>query len=298
MKTTKLLLDSPPLVVQKELAVALDSLDQALVVQQIHFLANVAEDNNNQYTFRQGHWWVYNSYSQWREDHFPFWSETKLGRIFRLLETRGLIVAKKLDSYKYDQRKWYRVDYEQLDKIIGGDMTDDAKMTQSDVSECNDQKSQNATVMSETPTETTTKRNGGTAGESLERLRQKFGTDPVMAMMKVSQQSSSASADRPSGYRDATEGEYAICKRVAELWSGGVLPWASDDIEKHLAAANQLLKLHNGDPREILRALDEYHAQNDGDVGFTVSGPYSLRNTLPRFLAKRNEQKVIRVSIT
>jgi len=79
----KLLLDSPPLVILKELAVALDSLDQAVALQQLHYLLwqskQKGEREKDAYKFRDGWWWVYNSYEQWHTDQFPFWVHTKHG---------------------------------------------------------------------------------------------------------------------------------------------------------------------------------------------------------------------------
>jgi DNA-binding transcriptional regulator GbsR (MarR family) len=93
--------------------------------------------------------------------------------------------------------------------------------------------------------------------------------------------------DRPKGWRDASEGEYRICERVASLWVGGRLPWAANDIEKQLAAAYQILNLFDGNEKEALWTIDEFHAEKGDDLGFMVLGPYSLRNALPLYLAER-----------
>ena len=105
--------------------------------------------------------------------------------------------------------------------------------------------------------------------------------------------------DRPRGWRDASDGEYRICDRIASLWVGGRLPWASDDIEKHLAAAYQILNLFDGDEREALWTIDEFHAEKGTDLGYTVSGPYSLRNAIPLYLTEKENgsNQVVRVNI-
>lgn len=96
--------------------------------------------------------------------------------------------------------------------------------------------------------------------------------------------------DRPKGWRDASDGEYRICERVASLWTGGRLPWAADDIEKQLAAAYQILDLFDGDEREAMWTIDEFHAEKGADLGYTVSGPYSLRNVLPLYLTEKENE--------
>jgi hypothetical protein len=163
----KLLLDTPPLTVQKELAVALDSLDKALVLQQLHYYLRRAKKANNEYVFREGRWWVYNSYPQWKEDHFPFWSEAKIGRIFRDLEADGLVISKQLSAYQYDRRKWYTINYDALDALLEPQKctVDDSKMTRWNVAECDDGSCQSAIVMSKTSSETSTKQ-GAPVGES------------------------------------------------------------------------------------------------------------------------------------
>lgn len=133
--------------------------------------------------------------------------------------------------------------------------------------------------------------------ERLERLRDKFGKDPTEMAMRAAQLLDD-NGDRPKGWRDATESEFAICKRVAELWAGGALPWATDDIEKHLTAAHHLLKLVQGNQRKLIRAIDSYHAEN-GESGLSITGPYSLRNVLPPFLKDLDDDgnKVLRIGM-
>ena len=95
---------------------------------------------------------------------------------------------------------------------------------------------------------------------------------------------------RPKGWRTATHWEYHLCQRVANLFTGGKLPWASDDIEKSLATANRMITDCDGDGRAAIRLIDEFHASLDADgPGFTVSGPYSLRNAIPAYIADRNK---------
>ena len=76
---------------------------------------------------------------------------------------------------------------------------------------------------------------------------------------------------------------------------GGKLPWATDDIANACAAANRLIELHDGDVRNTIRTLDEYH-RDHGDA-FSITSPWSLRNAIPRYLAERKGSEVIELRI-
>jgi DNA-binding MarR family transcriptional regulator len=102
--------------------------------------------------------------------------------------------------------------------------------------------------------------------------------------------------ERQRGYRDATEEEYRICQRVADLWMGGKLQHFARDIEKAIAGANYILQLHDNNLRAALWTIDEYHAAQGGE-GPTITSPHSLRNVLPGFMAKRGQSEgPIRIS--
>ena len=97
--------------------------------------------------------------------------------------------------------------------------------------------------------------------------------------------------ERPSGWEFATEPEYAISKRVADLWGTGKLPtgqWG-DRIEKQAAGAIELLRHHDGDLQACLLTIDRYHAQFDG--GITISGPQSLVGVIPAFMAEQSRPR-------
>jgi hypothetical protein len=109
--TSTLLIDDPPLLVLPVLAVSI-GLNEAIVLQQLHYWLKKKEAQ-----VRDGHRWVYNTYEQWREDNFPFWSVRTIQRIFTSLEKRGLVIASSFGAHKWDQTKWYRIDYEALNDL-------------------------------------------------------------------------------------------------------------------------------------------------------------------------------------
>ena len=116
MTSSKLLLDEKPLQVLPQLAKKI-GLNEAIALQQLHFHVVNVEKKSHIDHFYEGRWWVYNSYAQWRENDFPFWSEGTIKRIFLKLETLGLALSNQLSKNKSDRKKWYSIDYEKLAHI-------------------------------------------------------------------------------------------------------------------------------------------------------------------------------------
>jgi DNA-binding transcriptional regulator YhcF (GntR family) len=118
---SKLLIHESPLTFQPSLAIAI-GLNEAIVLQQVHYWLNNAKNRGYEYG---GYKWVYNTYAEWRENNFPFWSENTIQRTFSNLEDAGLIVSIQPMKGKYDRTKYYRIDYTKLDAI------DDTKLVSS-----------------------------------------------------------------------------------------------------------------------------------------------------------------------
>jgi hypothetical protein len=66
---------------------------------------------------REGHWWVFNTVAQWQEKQFTWWSVRKIEVLLQDLEKMGLITTKKFYSYKWDQKKWYTVNYDAISTL-------------------------------------------------------------------------------------------------------------------------------------------------------------------------------------
>ena len=113
MKVTRLLIHEPPLQVLPSLAEKI-GLNEAIVLQQIHYWLNPAHNKN----FINGRHWVYNSYEEWQKQ-FPFWSKDTLKRAMTSLEKRSLIITEKFNEDKFDHRKWYSINYEVLQGLEG-----------------------------------------------------------------------------------------------------------------------------------------------------------------------------------
>ncbi len=61
--------------------------------------------------------WIYNSYKKWSEQ-FTYWSASKLRRTIKSLENLGLIKSTKVNSKKWNQTKWYSIDYLEYNKLL------------------------------------------------------------------------------------------------------------------------------------------------------------------------------------
>jgi hypothetical protein len=110
---SKLLIHEPPLQVLPSLA-NLIGLNEAIVLQQVHFW----HENDKTGLLHDGYKWSYNTYEQWRDSNFPFWSVSTIQRIFLTLEEKGLIVTSQINKTNYDRTKYYRIDYDKLESLI------------------------------------------------------------------------------------------------------------------------------------------------------------------------------------
>ncbi len=118
----KLLIDDYPLIVLPKLATEI-GLNNAMFLQQVHFLTNAkSEKGETRGHFRNGFYWVYNTYDEWRKV-FPFWSIPTIRRIVEALEKDKLIfTTNQYNKRRSDKTKWYRVDLDAMallqDKIL------------------------------------------------------------------------------------------------------------------------------------------------------------------------------------
>lgn len=123
-----LLLDSRPLVVLPELACAI-GLNEAIVVQQVHYWLEI--NRKNRHNFKDGRYWVYNSFQEWQKQ-FPWWPVVTIKRIIGSLEKKGILMAGNYNTAKFDRTKWYSIDYDKLHSILPSyqnDTMESIKMT-------------------------------------------------------------------------------------------------------------------------------------------------------------------------
>lgn len=107
-----LLIDEYPLLVPPTLASEI-GLNEAIILQQLHFWISKSKN------FEDGKYWVYNTYDDWQKQ-FPFWSVSTIRRAFKSLEKKELIETANYNEMKYDQTKWYTINYDKLNTIVGG----------------------------------------------------------------------------------------------------------------------------------------------------------------------------------
>jgi hypothetical protein len=106
---SKLLIDDHPLQVLPDLAVVV-GLNEAIVLQQLHYWIRRSTNTID------GQLWVYNTYEEW-QTQFPFWSVSTIQRLFISLEKQGVIISEKHNVQRWDQRKWYRINYDALNGL-------------------------------------------------------------------------------------------------------------------------------------------------------------------------------------
>jgi hypothetical protein len=131
MYRSSLLYDDYPVLISPRLA-RLVGLHEAIIVQQIHYWLELFRQARNERHFQDGHWWVWNSARQWQEDNFPWWSEDTIRRVLDRLRKpfeplnerdrrlpRGLLlITANFNVAAYDKTLWYRIDYEELDRVV------------------------------------------------------------------------------------------------------------------------------------------------------------------------------------
>lgn len=103
---SSLLISEPPLQVLPSLA-KLVGLNEAIILQQIHYWSSTSE---HEY---EGYKWIYNSYPSWQKQ-FQFWSPDTIKRAILKLEKEGYLVTGNFNKMKIDRTKWYRINYEKL----------------------------------------------------------------------------------------------------------------------------------------------------------------------------------------
>lgn len=112
---SKLLINEQPLQVLPTLSKAI-GLNESIVLQQVHYWLENARKGKNKAKFKEGKYWVYNSYPKWKKSNFPFWSVATIKRIFLNLEDQGYLQSAQFSGN--NRQKWYSIDYEKVDELL------------------------------------------------------------------------------------------------------------------------------------------------------------------------------------
>lgn len=116
---SRLLIHEPPLQVLPSLANTI-GLNEAIVLQQIHYWIS----NPKVGKMHNGRRWVRNSFDEWQETNFPFWSVRTLKRVMANLIDQDLVLVENLNAKTYDRTLWYTVGYDALDRLHLAIVTD------------------------------------------------------------------------------------------------------------------------------------------------------------------------------
>lgn len=115
MNINKLLFEESPLSIQPTAAVCFGT-ESAIILQQIHYWLINKIKFNDEKSFINGFYWVWRTYEEW-EDDFPFMDDRTIQRRILDLEKSGVLISDQLRLKAGDARKYYRIDYERLEKV-------------------------------------------------------------------------------------------------------------------------------------------------------------------------------------
>ena len=108
----KLLIPEPPLQTLPTLALKF-GIKEAMILQQLHYRLLISPYKIDGYT------WYRHTYANWQRQ-FPFYSEKTISRAFLNLEKEGIIISsQQYNPAKVMKTKWYRINYEELYRLLG-----------------------------------------------------------------------------------------------------------------------------------------------------------------------------------
>lgn len=93
-------------------------INEAIVIQQIYYHMSLKASSNTSNHFYEGRWWVYNSYQQWCDNHFPWLTPRSLQNIMIALEKKGILLTMQSLGNRWDRRKWYSLDLKVLEALL------------------------------------------------------------------------------------------------------------------------------------------------------------------------------------
>lgn len=286
-----LLLNERPLVVLPSLAEALGSLDEAVILQQLHYWLQRSSNK------RDGRTWVYNSMSAWLKQ-FPWVkSRTTLTRHFDKLKKLGLILTANYNRAGFDKTIWYSIDYDKLKEftaefeakkskedvsgqsIVHNLDNDCTESVQSNVQNLDNGAYQNCTTntidYTETTPENTTENNmSGKPDESIpfkeiiEYLNEKTDNSykPSAEGHKKFIRARWHEGNRLDDFKMVID--YKANEWMGTKWEIYLRPktlFATGNFDNYLAAAKKELKA-NGQENSLF--ANQWHPQNDDDLPF------------------------------
>ncbi len=99
-----------PLLIPPALAKEI-GLHEAVILQQVHYWLERSNHLIN------GCLWIYNTYQAWQEQ-FLFLSLSAIRRAIARLEGLNLLKTERFDKQRWNQTKWYSINYQRLEVLI------------------------------------------------------------------------------------------------------------------------------------------------------------------------------------
>jgi hypothetical protein len=109
-------------------------VNEAIVLQQVHYWTQLYRKKGDKKHFRDGRWWVYNTPEGWQKDNFPWLSKSTIRRALdslrkpykpkageKKVERGPLLLVGKYNRRRYDRTLWYSIDYDEFNKIPKSD---------------------------------------------------------------------------------------------------------------------------------------------------------------------------------
>ena len=118
---------SKTLIVNTDLALVLGDLNEAIVLNQLNYWLEINKKADK--NFIDDRYWVYNSYSDWKANDFPYWSEKTIQRTFTRLESKGIVISANYNKLAIDKTKWYTINAKKLQELVDKFNSDEDRMT-------------------------------------------------------------------------------------------------------------------------------------------------------------------------
>jgi hypothetical protein len=109
-----LLIDETPIVILRSL-LAICTESEAKVLQQIHYWLCI--NTRGKKGIVDGVTWVYITYEKLAEQ-LAMQNMKTAQRAVKRLESLGILISDNFNRVKYDKTKWYRIDYDRLEKLL------------------------------------------------------------------------------------------------------------------------------------------------------------------------------------
>jgi hypothetical protein len=219
---------------------------------------NTAKKRRNHYVEIDERWWVYNSYSEWRE-YFSWLSKGAIQRLFLEMEKDTYVISRQGVKNPRDRRKWYTIDYEAYEQIVvpmitNCDYGDDHKLRSSMITKSDHDSSE---ITSETTAENTSL----SAPNGAQGQKKSKPDDPVFNLIALEVFGIDPKNVGSAGGRVAIISNWLLAKNDGGKRSLGALEAAQsvDDIRAFVKSYRQNYPRINL-PRDIAKFSEAYLA--------------------------------------